>query len=125
MLILLKKSSIVVYDGNSIIITNEQKDVKERVKVNLEDSIVYLLDKTELPRITKDVLKKNENCTTIIIKSPEEIETTPGVVAFLTSLLSEQNVNVVEFISCWTETIMVVDRKDSLRAYEILMNVVG
>ena len=103
----------------------EQKEMKEKVKVNLKGSIVYLLDKTELPRITKDVLKKNENCTTIIIKSPEEIENTPGVVAFLTSLLSEQNVNVIEFISCWTETIIVVGRKDSLRAYEILMNVVG
>jgi len=122
---LLKKSVITVYDGNSIVITGEQTDLKEKVKVNLKDSVVYLLDRSELPRITKDVLKKNENCTTIMIKSPEEIETTPGVVAFLTSLLSEQNVNVIEFISCWTETIIVVDRKDSLRAYEILMNVVG
>jgi len=122
---LLKKSAITVYDGNSIVITSEQTDIKEKVKVNLKDSIVYLLDKSELPRITKDVLKKNENCTTIMIKSPEEIETTPGVVAFLTSLLSEQNVNVIEFISCWRETIIIVDRKDSLRAYEILMNVVG
>jgi len=122
---LLKESSIAVYDGNCIIITNEQKDLKERVKVNLGNSVVYLLDKTELPRMTKDILKKNENCTTIIIKSPEEIETTPGVVAFLTSLLSEWNINVIEFISCWTETIIVVNRKDSLRAYEILMSMVG
>lgn len=122
---LLKKSVMTVYDGNSIVITSGQKDIKEKVKVNLKDSVVYLLDKVELPRITKDVLKKNENCTTIIIKSPKEIETTPGVVAFLTSLLSEQNVNMIEFISCWTKTIIVIDRKDSLRAYEILMNVVG
>jgi len=122
---LLKKSVMSVYDGNSIVIMTEQKEMKEKVKVNLKGSIVYLLDKTELPRITKDVLKKYENCTTIIIKSPKEIETTPGVVAFLTSLLSEHNVNVIEFISCWTETIIVVDRKDSLRAYEILSGVLG
>jgi len=122
---LLKNSVITVYDGNSVVITSEPINIKERVKVNLKDSIVYLLDKSELPTEIKDVLKKNENCTTIMIKSPEEIETTPGVVAFLTSLLSEQNVNVIEFISCWTETIIVVDRKDSLRAYEILMNIIG
>jgi aspartokinase len=122
---LLKKSKVTVYDGNSIIITNEPTNIKEKIKLTLEDSIVYLLDKTELPRVTKNILKKNENCSTFLIKSPEEIENTPGVVAFLTSLLSEQNVNVIEFISCWTETIIVVDRKDSLRAYEILMSVIG
>ncbi len=122
---LLKKSSMTVYDGNSIVITSGQKKIKEKVKVSLKDNVVYLVDKSELPRITKDVLKKNENCTTIIIKSPKEVETTPGVVAFLTSLLSEQNVNIIEFISVWTETIIVVDRKDSLRAYEILSGVMG
>jgi aspartokinase len=122
---LLKKSNVTVYDGNSIIITDEPTNIKEKVKLTLEDSVVYLIDKAELPKITKNVLKKNENCSTFIIKSPEEIETTPGVVAFLTSILSEQNVNVVEFISCWIETIIVVDRKDSLRAYEILMSVIG
>jgi len=122
---LLKKSAMTVYDGNSIIITSEQKEMKEKVRINLKDSVVYLLDRVDLPRITKDVLKKYENCTTIMIKSPIEVEITPGVVAFLTSLLSEQNVNVLEFISCWTETIIVVDRKDSLRAYEILSGVLG
>jgi len=122
---LLKKSNVTVYDGNSIIITDEPTNIKEKVKLTLEDSIVYLLDKAELPKITKNVLKMNENYSAFVIKSPEEIEITPGVVAFLTSLLSEQNVNVVEFISCWTETIIVVDRKDSLRAYEILMSVIG
>ena len=52
-------------------------------------------------------------------------EATPGVVAFLATLLAEQNVNIVEFISCWTETIMVVEKKDSLKTYEILSNMVG
>ena len=60
----------------------------------------------------------------IVIHSPEELEATPGVIAFLTTLLSEQNVNVIEFISCWTETIIVVEKKDSLKTYEALSNVV-
>ncbi len=48
-----------------------------------------------------------------------------GVVAFLTTLLAEQNVNIIEFISCWTETIIVVEKKDSLKTYEALTNIVG
>jgi hypothetical protein len=35
------------------------------------------------------------------------------------------NVNIIEFISCWTETIIVVEKKDNLKAYEVLSNVVG
>jgi len=122
---LLKKSSITVYDGNSVVITEEPINIKEKVKVNLEKIFVYLVERNELPKSSKNILRKNENCTTIIVKSPKEVETTPGVVAFLTSLLSEQNVNVIEFISVWTETIIVVDRKDSLGAYEILSGVIG
>jgi len=34
-------------------------------------------------------------------------------------------VNIIEFISCWTETIMVVEKKDSLKTYEVLSNLVG
>ena len=61
----------------------------------------------------------------IVVHSPEELEVTPGVVAFLATLLAEQNVNIIEFISCWTETIMVVEKKDSLKTYEVLSNMVG
>jgi aspartokinase len=122
---LLRKSSLAIYEGNSIVITDEPIQIKERVRVKLEGNYVYLLEKSELPRFEKSMLRKNENCTTIVIRSPEEIENTPGVVAFLTSLLTEQNINVLEFISCWTDTIIVVDRKDSLKAYEVLSNVIS
>jgi predicted regulator of amino acid metabolism with ACT domain len=61
----------------------------------------------------------------IVVHSPEELEATPGVVAFLTTLLAEQGVNIVEFISCWTQTIIVIEKKDSLKVYETLSNLVG
>jgi hypothetical protein len=120
---LLKKSSIAVYDRKSVMITAKELDQKG-MKVDLLDKFVYLMDRNDMPeRITS--LIKHENCTMIVVHSPEELENTPGVVAFLATLLSEQNVNIVEFISCWTETIMVVEKKDSLKAYEVLSNLVG
>ena len=70
-------------------------------------------------------LLKHDNCTMIVVHSPEELEAMPGVVAFLATLLAEQNVNIIEFISCWTETIIVVEKKDSLKTYETLTNMVG
>ncbi len=121
---ILKRSGIAVYDQKAVIITAKEIEAKSGMKVDLLGKFVYLLDRAALPeRIS--TLVKHDNCTMIVINSPEELEATVGVVAFLTALLSEQNVNIVEFISCWTETIIVVEKKDSLKAYEALTNIVG
>ena len=120
----LKRSGMAVYDKKSVVVTNREVDVKNALKVDLLNKHVYLLDRSDLPeRIS--TLVKHEDCTMIVVHSPEELEATPGVVAFLATLLAEQNVNIIEFISCWTETIMVVEKKDSLKAYEVLSNMVS
>ena len=119
----LRKSVLVVYDRKSVIITSKEITVKNGMKVDLPDKFVYLLNKKDLPERV-NALVKHDNCTMIVMHSPEELEATPGVIAFLTTLLSEQNVNVIEFISCWTETIIVVEKKDSFKTYEALSNVV-
>ncbi len=123
-LALLKRSSIAVFDRKSVMITSREIQSKNGMKVDLPGKYVYLLDRSDLPeRIS--TLVKHENCTMIVIHSPEELEATPGVVAFLATLLAEQNVNMIEFISCWTETVIVVEKKDSLKTYEVLSNMVG
>ncbi|MCX8154142.1 MAG: ACT domain-containing protein [Candidatus Bathyarchaeota archaeon] len=120
----LKRSNIAVYDRKAVMITSKEVNIKNGMKVDLLGKFVYLLDRSDMPdRIS--TLVKHDNCTMIVIHSPEELEATPGVVAFLTALLAEQNVNIIEFISCWTETIIVVEKKDSLKAYEVLSNLVG
>jgi dsDNA-specific endonuclease/ATPase MutS2 len=120
----LKRSAMALYDRKAVVITSKEIDTKTGMKVDLLDKVVYLLDRSDMPeRIS--ALVKHDNCTMIVMHSPEELEATPGVVAFLTTLLSEQSVNIIEFISCWTETIIVVEKKDSLKAYEVLSNLVG
>ena len=120
----LKRSGIAVYDRKSVMITTNEINTKTGMKVDLLDKYVYLLDRGDLPE-RANPLVKHDNCTMIVMHSPEELEATPGVVAFLTTLLAEQNVNIIEFISCWTETIIVVEKKDSFKAYEVLSNLVG
>jgi arginine repressor len=123
-LYVLKRSGIAVYDRKAVIITAKEIAAKSGLKVDLPDKFVYLLDRADLPERVSTLIK-HDNCTMIVVNSPEELEATVGVVAFLTTLLAEQNVNIVEFISCWTETIIVVEKKDSLKAYEALTNLVG
>jgi len=121
---LLKRSGIAVYDRKSVMITGKEITSKNGMKVDLLGKFVYLLDRSDLPERI-NALVKHDNCTMIVIHSPKELEATPGVVAFLATLLAEQNVNIIEFISCWTETIIVVEKKDSLKTYEVLSNMVG
>ena len=123
-LALLKRSGVAVYDRKSVMITAKELSSNTGMKVDLLDKFVYLMDRNDLPERVASLVK-HENCTMIVVHSPEELETIPGVVAFLATLLAEQNINIVEFISCWTETIMVVEKKDSLKAYEVLSNLVG
>jgi aspartokinase len=120
----LKRSGIAVYDRKSVMISTKEITTKTGMKVDLLNKFVYLLDRGDLPKKVS-ALVKHDNCTMIVMHSPEELEATPGVVAFLTTLLAEQNVNMIEFISCWTETIIVVEKKDSLKAYEVLSSLVG
>ncbi|WP_234394346.1 ACT domain-containing protein [Thermococcus piezophilus] len=58
--------------------------------------------------------------TALTIISPGRIIETPGVVAFMTSALSSNGINITQVISCYKDTIFVIDRKDTPKAYQIL-----
>lgn len=66
------------------------------------------------------IIVENMRLAEIIIKSPKEIETTPGTYAHLCSLLGENNINVVETLSCWTDTIFLVAEKDVSKVMELM-----
>jgi aspartokinase len=121
---ILKESNIALRDGMNVIISKRPLKVKSKFIVSLNDKNVYVVDKLE--EISEnDILSLHKNCGIVVINSPPEIEETPGVVAYLTSILAENNINVIEFISCYTYTILVVDRKDILRTYETLSKIIG
>ena len=68
----------------------------------------------------KNLLNVINDQSAIILVSPPEIITTPGVVAYVTYLLFSNGVNITQIISCHTDTIFIVNRDDALRAYSIL-----
>lgn len=125
----LKESKITILDNVSIIIATRNLEIENKVKVKLDSHHVFLIEKAKTAQLKKEfknyIARTHEKCTAIIISSPEQIEKVSGVVAFLTSLLSKQNINVLEFISCFTDTIVVVDRADALGSYETLSKLIG
>ncbi|HDO19617.1 MAG TPA: hypothetical protein ENG74_02695 [Thermoplasmatales archaeon] len=66
------------------------------------------------------MIKINKGLALIIIRSPKDIENTPGVLSYIYSLFAENGINIVETMSCWTDTILVVDEKDVARVMEFL-----
>jgi predicted nucleic acid-binding protein len=128
---LLHLSRLMILDNLSIVVTNKDFDFENKMKIKLTDlHYVYLVEKASLENIKKKTDQNNMyqihgDCTALVIHSPEETEITPGVVAYLTSLLSGQSVYSLAFASCYTETTIVVKREDALKSYEILSKVVG
>lgn len=124
----LKENRIALLDGVHVIVSDEELEIDNDAKVKIDNYYVYLTRKNVMKDLGKkakeSIIKVNDNCSTLIIYSGENLESGSGVVAFLTSLLAEQNINVVELISCYTETIIVVNRTDALRSYEILSGIV-
>lgn len=66
------------------------------------------------------IIRVWEGLALVIIASPEEIEETPGVFSYLSGLLADRGINVLEAMSCWSETLFVVSEKDIARVLEAL-----
>ena len=65
-------------------------------------------------------IKEYSDLVEVILKSPREIVTTAGVISYIYSLLGENDINVVDTLSSWTDTIFLVEEKDLSRVMEFL-----
>lgn len=73
-----------------------------------------------LKKFSAQVLKHHKDLVWINLKSSKDIENVKGVVSYLTSLFAENEVNLVEFLSCWTDTIFLIEEKDLNKAINFL-----
>jgi len=107
---------------------NLEKDIKKRKEIFriIEGASAITVITTEefLEPIRKyfknKIIVENTNLAEITIKSPKEIEEVPGTYAYLCSLFGENNINIVETLSCWTDTIFLVDEKDTGKVMGLL-----
>lgn len=56
----------------------------------------------------------------LTLKSPDDLEHAPGVLAYVLSLLAGRGINVTECISCREDTHIVVDAADATEAFSVL-----
>jgi len=126
----LEGSKIISRGAVNVVITRKPITVDTEYSTSLGNTHVYLVDEREVVEelekaMGDDLLFAHRKCGLIIINSPAKVEKTPGVVAYLTSVLAEQNINVIEFVSCYTKTIFVIDRKNVPRTLEAFNPIVG
>jgi len=86
---------------------------------------VIIVDDDSVSRVTKRLRSENIISVTrglveIAVTSPETIEKTPGLLAFLSGALASNGINIVEEMSCYTDTTFILERKNMTRAMEIL-----
>ncbi|MFH0978250.1 MAG: hypothetical protein V1837_03010 [Candidatus Woesearchaeota archaeon] len=60
----------------------------------------------------QNIIKVSTGLVEIMMKSPARLEQVPGVMAYIYTLFGENNVNIIETISCWTDTIMVIKKEE-------------
>ncbi|CUX78726.1 ACT domain-containing protein [Thermococcus chitonophagus] len=92
-------------DTFTIAIANEDK---EKVLEALKDGVVDIVD----------------GQTAIILISPYGIMQTPGIIAFITTALAINGINLTQVISCHKDTVLLVDRKDAPSAYRVLEDLI-
>ncbi len=87
-------------------------------------SITLITSLEFLPEI-KDYFKNkiekiNLNLIEITLISPEKLEDTPGVMSYLYSLFAENDINIVETMSCYTDTLFLIEESNIQKALKIL-----
>jgi aspartokinase len=119
---ILKESKVRLQDKIAVLISPIKLDIPYLVTAYLTDSYVYIVDQTTLSKNLDKQVQVMSNLVALVLLSPDRVETTPGFVAFVTQLLGGHDINIIEFISCFTNTIIVLDSKDALKAFSLLQN---
>jgi len=108
--------------------------VKIIAEINEKQEPVHLIQGTRsftlvtaqefLPKVEKvfagHIVAKKRNLVQVVLRTSPKIESIPGVVAFLYGLFAEHGINIIETMSSWTETLVVLAERDLGKAMEIL-----
>jgi sulfur transfer complex TusBCD TusB component (DsrH family) len=136
----LKKSRIETRTKVAAITVSQGPDVLQRLGDVVEElldenslcrviqvsrGVVVIVDEDSVARVVRQlresqVIGVRKNLTELAVTSPESIEETPGLLTLLTGVLSGRGINIVEAMSCFTDTIFLLDGTDLNPALVVL-----
>jgi len=97
--------------------------------IQVSRGTVIIVDEDSIPRVTRalrepQVISIRKGLIEVAVTSPESIEETPGLLRHLAGVLSAQGINIVEALSCYTDTIFLLDHSDLSAATSVLSSTV-
>ncbi|MBU0591174.1 ACT domain-containing protein [Candidatus Micrarchaeota archaeon] len=124
----MKKSTMTIKSKIAVIISTKYLEgVNSLSYAKSDDYITYIVEQNEIEKLPKSkvISKLEQNMNLITIESPEELEDVPGVISHVLGALASEGINVVEFISCYTATLLVIKQSDTELAYRVLSNMIS
>jgi len=93
--------------------------------IQVSQGTVIIVDEGSVPRVTRklregQVISVGRDLVEITATSPESVEETPGLLAFLSGALASRGINIVQAMSCYTDTIFILEKEDMTGAIEVL-----
>ena len=73
----------------------------------------------------KDIVNISDKVGMIIIQSPYEVNQVPGIIAYIGSIFSSRNVNIIEFFTANDDTLILIDEKDAYKMADVLKKIFG
>jgi len=121
----LKTSSVEVRSDVSVVSSKGGIGVPVIATSNSKAGVMSVIDSSYSKQLRKKGLKAIDELSLVIISSPPQLQDTPGCVSTILNSVAAEGINVLEFISCHTDTLMVVRNSDTVRLYEILLRLTG
>jgi sulfur transfer complex TusBCD TusB component (DsrH family) len=126
-----KVATITVREGADILqrlgdVVEELLDENSLCRlIQVSRGTVIIVDEDSVARVTRalrdgQVIRIRRNLIEVAVASPESIEETPGLLTLLTGVLSAQGINIIEALSCYTDTIFLLEQGDLNAAIAVL-----
>jgi len=85
--------------------------------IQVSRGTVVIVDEDSVPRVLHQIresqlISVRKNLVEVAVTSPESIEETPGLLRHLAGVLAAQGINIVEALSCYTDTIFLLHEDD-------------
>ncbi len=98
--------------------------------IQVSRGTVILVDEDSVPRVIRplreaQVVRVRKGLVEVAVTSPDSIEETPGLLRLLTGVLATQGINIVEALSCYTDTVFLLDAADLSAAIASLTKAIG
>lgn len=122
---ILKASSIEIRTHVAVSSSKGSTGIPVIAMSNSKSGVMSVVDASYAKQLRKKGIKVIGDLTLVILCSPQELQDTPGCVSAILDAIAAEGINVLEFISCHTDTLMVVKNADAVRVYEILSSLTG